>query len=746
MVNWNEESSPDVEELAALLQGGRSPPPNRLSRSQLQALSAFCDALIPSAEAPRDAVGDEALARFYGTSASMAGVAEQVAGLVCKERLHPALPLLRLALWLLSTRYGTLLLCGTGGLTANLPFFHKFSDLDELRREKIPFKLSRSCFGLKRLLFRALQLATVRLYFQAVDEKNRNPSWAAIGYCGSDPDRPPAESQQSDDPLLRAVMDMSSIPRNPPLLRPFTPDPSSPLALYCDVVVVGSGSGGSVVAGVLATAGYRVVVLEKGRYFPAASLSLLEGPSNEQMYEKGGMLSSDDLSLLFLAGSTVGGGSAINWSASFRTPDSVLEEWHRAHGLSLFGDPAYQRALDAVCERMKVHPSTTAGTPAEGMNSAVLRRGCSALGYDVKAIPVNAPDGHDCGWCHLGCKDRKKQSTPETWLADMAASGNGVVLAGCDAVRVTTARNGAAGRKKTATGVIARFSDGEITVRAKVTVVACGALNTPGLLRRSGLRNPNIGRHLHLHPAVIAWGYFPEETDWLDRDKKSFTGELLTAMAPVPGDGADGASAALIQTPAMHPGAFSAVTPWTSAADFRRRMARFSRTATLFALTRDRGSGSAARYPDSVSYALDEGDERALQRGTERMLRVLAAAGAEEVGTNHRDGGAFRAKGASREEWEAFVRRESGRGLRKGETPICSAHQMGSCRMGTSAKTSVVNPQAETWEVERLFLADTSVFPTALGVNPMVTVQAIAYCTAQNILQVLQPTLAPFPT
>ncbi|CAA6673246.1 unnamed protein product [Spirodela intermedia] len=705
----------EVVRLAALLQGGRPPRPCPLTPRQLESLAAFCDTLIPSVEVPGGVASDEDLARFYGTSASMATVPGHIAGLITKKHLHPELPLLPIMLWLLSTWCGTFAICGGASLSTSFPYFRKFSEVEEPRREEILMKLSRSCFGIKRLLFRSLKILTVRLYFQRADEMNGNPSWKAIGYCGRDPELPTLDDQrrrtapvdeaserlfpnpQLMGPLYQALVDMSG-PEQPqlqstPRARLSRRRQWLPLTLQCDAVVVGSGSGGSVVAGVLANAGYRVIVLDKGRYFPTATLSLLEGPSHEQMYEKGGMVSSDDLGILVLAGATVGGGSAVNWSASIRTPDTCsTTSLPRSTGGCV--RPPWGQSLDISWH------------PAERLSSAVLRRGCSTLGYPVVNIPVNAPPGHDCGWCHLGCKDGKKKSTLETWLADMTASGNGVILAGCRAVKVTTSRQ-KGGRRPY----------GEVVVKSKVTVVACGALNTPGFLRRSGLKNPNIGRHLHLHPTVMAWGYFPDEITsdgWLGPEKKSYIGELLTTMSHHPDPGAA-------------PGAFAAVTPWTSSADFRRRMIRFPRTATLFALARDRGSGCSRKYPASLSYKLDAADEKTLQQGMERMLRILAAAGAEEVGTHHRDG-----------RCSSYVRRASGRGLRDSATPISTAHQMGSCRMGMDPRTSAVNENGETWEVGRLFVADTSVFPTALGINPMVTVQAIAYCTAQNILEVLQ--------
>ncbi|KAL3619115.1 Long-chain-alcohol oxidase fao4a [Castilleja foliolosa] len=165
-------------------------------------------------------------------------------------------------------------------------------------------------------------------------------------------------------------------------------------------------------------------------------------------------------------------------------------------------------------------------------------------------------------------------------------------------------------------------------------------------------------------------------------------------------------------------------------------MVKFSRTAHVFALARDKGSGEVVSETN-LRYSLGDGDRENLRRGVERVLRILAGAGAEEIGTHHREGRVLNVKRASEEEFERFVREESSRPLRNLSSPICSAHQMGSCRMGVGPEGSAVDPRGETWEVEGLFVADSSVFPTALGVNPMVTVMAIAYCTAQSIVEVL---------
>lgn len=615
-----------------------------------------------------------------------------------------------------------------------------------------------------------------------VDEKNENLTWKAIGYCGPDPEfkalkqasRTPQtkgygsfryqQEQEEEDvtealvgPLYRGLIDikrprevvaealkLSGFPISIQTGKHRRPTSSSlPLIIKCDAVVVGSGSGGGVAAGVLATAGYKVLVLEKGNYCARSNLSLLEGPTMDEMYLQGGMLATDDSGVIILAGSTVGGGSTINWSASIRTPQHVRKEWCDQLELELFESQLYREALDVVCEKMGVHSQVY----EEGLNNAVLRRGCQELGYPVTNIPRNSGLEHYCGWCCFGCKDGRKKGTAETWLVEMVNSGNGAILPGCEAIKVLHKRKKGRRHRSTATGVAFEFKYRGVKevflVESKVTIVACGALSTPRLLKRSGLKNPNIGRNLHLHPVTMAWGYFPESTTsslspgWLGSEKRSYHGEIMTAMSTVVADFEGSGYGAVIQTPALHPGMFSVVMPWISGTDMKDRMSRYSRTAHIFALARDKGSGTISS-PSRISYEMDKSDEKNLKRGVDKLLRILAAAGAEEIGTHNCRGRSINVKQVSSHSFEKFVKEESSRTLSDLSTPLCSAHQMGSCRMGVDPRNSVVNQMGETWEVEGLYVADSSVFPTALGVNPMVTVQAIAYCTAKSVLEVLR--------
>ncbi|XP_027359827.1 long-chain-alcohol oxidase FAO4A-like [Abrus precatorius] len=746
---------------------------NTLSPRQMKSLSALCDTILPSLDHFVH-TSDESVANFYRISASLAGTPQRLGGVICEQLKHPMTELLKLVLWLLSTWFGTIIFCGMACLSTQFPFIHSYPELSFQKRQQIMQSWSLSYLRHFKMLFRTIKLLTLLIFFTQIDESEENVSWKAIGYCGPDPEfkaqlknhflhgtsKGGQEDKEEDDteevigPLYEGLVHLNyprditadalrrfgfpvSVIRRKPKVAANLSSPS--LVIQCDAVVVGSGSGGGLVAGVLAKAGYKVLVLEKGGYSARNNLSLLEGPTMDQMYLSGGLVATDDMGVFILSGSTVGGGSAINWSACIKTPQHVCKEWSNKQGLELFESELYREAMDAVCDKMGVQSEIE----DEGFNNAILRKGCQEMGYPVSNIPRNSPPDHYCGWCCMGCKDGRKKGTSETWLVDLVKSGNGAILPGCEAIKVLHMKKEGRDRK-IARGVAFEFeykgTKDICVVESKVTIVACGALRTPVLLKRSGLKNKNIGKHLHLHPVTMAWGYFPDAPAsevWPQAHKKSYEGGLMTAMSPVVAEFEQSGYGAVIQTPALHPGMFSVVTPWTSGTDIRDRMRKFSRTAHIFALARDQGSG-AVNSPHRISYQMEDVDEENLKKGIDKVLRILAAAGAEEIGTHHNKGRTLNVKQVSYHEFEKFVKEESSRPLTDLSTPLCSAHQMGSCRMGSNPKQSVVSQTGETWEMEGLYVADSSVFPTALGVNPMVTVQAIAYCTAQSVLEALR--------
>ncbi|XP_010264984.1 PREDICTED: long-chain-alcohol oxidase FAO2-like [Nelumbo nucifera] len=735
-----------------LLRGGRKKGnySHGFSYYQMEALSAICEAFIPSIPFdPLRATGGEgspnkSVQSFYLVSGSQKPIPDEVAELLVSRSLWHAVFMVKFLLWMLSTRLGTSLLCGVLTFGCGWPFLYKFSELPLEKREQILQKWSGARYHRHlRMFFMLLKVFCMLTFFSMTNENSENPAWDAIGYH-VDTERRSYKTERKrplEKGIIETVSESDSTLVQSLTIKGFkvTRGPRWNLhKIECDVIIVGSGCGGGVAAAVLASSGQKVIVLEKGNYFVPEDYSSLEGPSFSQLYESGGILPSLDGKIMMMAGSTVGGGSAVNWSACIKTPSSVLREWHMDHKIPLFGSSDYLSAMDTVCERNGVTDTCL----EEGFQNQVLRRGCENLGLKIDPVPRNSSENHYCGSCGFGCRRGDKQGTDSTWLVD-AVNHGAVILTGCKAKRFILKRNkfGSAKTMK-CVGVIARtFSRNirnKLQIEAKVTISACGSLLTPPLMISSGLRNPNIGKNLHLHPVMMAWGYFPDSMK--EFKGKTYEGGIITSLHKVVTEKSDDVCT-IIETPALGPGSFAALFPWVSGLDMKECMVKYARTAHLFALVRDQGSGEV-KIQGRITYRLSELDKENLKAGLRRALRILIAAGAVEVGTHRSDGQRIKCRGIKEEDLEEFLDTVSAvEGPMSREehwTIYASAHQMGSCRMSAKEKDGAVDENGESWEAEGLYVCDGSVFPNALGVNPMITIQSIAYCLSKKIAESLE--------
>src|SRR3954454_3449489 len=328
----------------------------------------------------------------------------------------------------------------------------------------------------------ALTAMTLFLYYGAPDpQTGQNPNWKTLGYPG--PAIPPVQAEKA--------------------ITPVTPDGDA-VELEADVVVVGSGAGGGVIAGTLAQQGLKVVVLEAAGYFNESDFKQLELVAYQEMYWRGGPTPTVDGNFSLQAGTTLGGGTTINWTNCLRTYPWVREQWARDFGLEGVDSPAYDGHLDAVLTRIG---ATDEASDLNGPQQK-MKEGCDKLGWDfrlvVRNVDVSKYSPEAAGYLGFGDPSGAKNSTAETFLSD-AFENDADILVRTRAEKVLV-ENGRA------MGVEARYADPEsgrsarVVVRAPHVVVACGALETPALLLRSQIGGPAVGDYLRLHPAVAVFG------------------------------------------------------------------------------------------------------------------------------------------------------------------------------------------------------------------------------------------------
>ncbi|CAI9762735.1 unnamed protein product [Fraxinus pennsylvanica] len=734
-----------------LLRGGRRETKysHEFSASDMETLASICEVILPSLPLNTAEISStneqskRAVQSFYSASGSQYPIPDEVAELITKRGFLEAKLLVRGLLKILSTRLGTLLICGTLCFDNKWPYMNKFSCISLQKRETvIQYWFKNWLLTPIRIAFVFIKILCLFVFFTRVGEDSKNPAWEAMDYEVDSAEN--LSNLPEDRPLEKGIVEtmneteskfVSSLVQKG---LSVTGDPLQNMyKIKCDVVIVGSGCGGGVAAAVLASSGLKVVVLEKGNYFTKTDYSALEGPSMNQLYESGGLLATLDGKMMVLAGSTVGGGSAVNWSACIKTPNSVLQEWAKDHKIPMFASSQYSSAMDIAYERLGV----TKNCVQEGFQNQILRRGCEKLGLEVESVPRNSSERHYCGSCCYGCVQGDKKGTDTTWLVDAVNCG-AVIITGCKAERFVLEKNEyGSTRQKKCLGVNAKSMNTDFTnriqIEAKVTISACGSLLTPPLMISSGLTNKNIGQNLHLHPVLMAWGYFPESNS--DLKGKIYEGGIITSLHKVRLDGSN--ARAIIESPILGPGSFAALCPWKSGMDLKNRMVRYSRTAHLFSMIRDRGSGEVTSE-GRINYSFNKLDKENMKVGLREALRILIAAGAAEVGTHRSDGQKLICKGKSNKELDEFLDTitvpEGPKSLVENWTTYCSAHQIGSCRMGINEEEGAVDENGESWEAEGIFVCDASVLPSAIGINPMITIQATSYCLSKKIAERLK--------
>eukprot|EP00003_Mantamonas_plastica_P004183 TRINITY_DN13309_c0_g2_i1.p1 TRINITY_DN13309_c0_g2~~TRINITY_DN13309_c0_g2_i1.p1 ORF type:complete len:507 (+),score=185.11 TRINITY_DN13309_c0_g2_i1:80-1522(+) len=474
------------------------------------------------------------------------------------------------------------------------------------------------------------------------------------------------------------------------------------------------------------------------------------------MYEGKGMVPTEDVGVATLSGSTLGGGTTVNWSASFRPPDWLIKEWVEEHGLEQLGSDEFQASVDAIWERSNV--SLENGKDHNAMD-ALLAKGCEGLGYHYTTIARNTRkcDAKICSMCTFGCKKGAKQSTMKTFLQDAHDAGAEIVV-GAQATKVLMEGNKAIGVQadiftmnpdgsSIAYDYAATFEErkttfetlskpiAKLTVKAKRVVVCAGAYHSPGILKRSGINNPNVGKHLHLHPTTGVLGFFD------DQQVSPWNGVPMTVVSNEFADLDGKHHGVKFETPVVHPGLLSAAIPWLSDG-LKELVLKAPTVSVIIPLVRDRDTGTVEIDDDMkphINYKMSEFDAKHFITGLKEGLKMLVMAGANQVRLGsrlppfHVPDGVDAHDVLQSEEFKHYLELVEKDGVESNRMIVFSAHQMSTCRMGNDKSSSVTNWQGKVWDTENLFVADGSVFPSASGVNPMMTIMSLGHHIAQQI-------------
>lgn len=652
---------------------------------QRQTLRAVCETLIPALDHAPDPSG------LFARSAADLDVASAIETAII-EAVDP-FNQLQIKLFLDGLNSGAL-----NGLLDRVG--KPFVAMTLTERETVLRGWSESALPLRRKAFQAVKRLAFFMFYALVDEAGQNPNWPAIGYSG-----PPPRAQGAAKPITPLV---------------FTGETT----LYTDVVIVGSGAGGGVVAGELSAAGLDVIVTEKGGYRAESDFDGLELSSNQHLFENKGLCATSDLGVLILAGSTLGGGTVMNWSVSLRTPDGVLGEWQDKHGLTGYAGADFQQSFESVMQRLHVNSDESAANA----QNAILERGGRALGYAVETIPRNVKGCEACGFCNFGCSFGAKQSTLKTYLQDAFNRGARI------AVKLDIARVLIEGGRAVGVVGMAAGADGQavsVTIRAKRVVLAAGALNTPTILLRSGLSNPNIGRNLHLHPATVTYGMYPQTVC-------GWQGAPMTRIISQFGNLNETGYGFILETAPVHPGIGALSLPWHDGLQHKLTMSRLDHLSNILAIVRDEDGGRVTldrKGRPVYHYELSKRDAAKIALAVEESLKIHQAAGALEVSSPHSPpitlslNGASGSAGSLAPIYEQIARR----GYHRNGFALFSAHQMSSARMGGNPAIGAFDPTGESFEVKGLYVADGSALPTAVGRNPMITIMAVAHWIAQGM-------------
>jgi choline dehydrogenase-like flavoprotein len=408
------------------------------------------------------------------------------------------------------------------------------------------------------------------------------------------------------------------------------------------------------------------------------------------------------------SGRGVGGSTLINSAICFRTPPEVLVDWRDSFGCEAFTDERMEHQFERLWPMLGVIENPPG---VQGENNKVFREGAEKLGLPGAWLPRNAPGCSGCGVCQLGCPTGGKASVDRTLFGAAYVTGNVAVHECCRAEAVETKGDGVVALTGSQLDPETDEPVGTFRVTADRFVVACGALGSPRFLLKNGLAEAHCGQHLHLHPAAGVVARFTRPIEpwrgvtqgyWVDRQEEGY----------------------ILQTYLLTPDQYYLSLQHRIGSPLNSLIADLRYLGSAGPLVHDEDSKGSVGLR-GLTYVLGQGDRRKLILGLRETARVFLAAGATDVFPNVAEGQPIR------NDADIAVRLPFSRPAR--DLYVYASHPMGTCRMHADPSEGVVDPMGRVHGWANLHVADASIFPTSLGLNPQITVMSVAMTLGEAI-------------
>jgi len=503
---------------------------------------------------------------------------------------------------------------------------------------------------------------------------------------------------------------------------------SRPLALKTHTLVVGSGSGGGVAAYHVAAAGFDTLVVEEGGYYVARDFNQREEDMWPMLYRNGNQQTTSDGLISVMQGSCFGGGTVINTSDCVPIPGEVLAHWQGAFGLREVTESSLTDSYRRVREHLNVKPNNKS---LVNRNNRLLMDAAGKLGWKSEVMESNRKGCVGSSYCMTGCAYDGRLGTNLTYLPWAVEKGAEVYCdVRCDRLERLGSRKYRVHCTVVERGV--RRARVPLTIECERVVLSASSIHTPAILQRSGFDAglPQLGRNLTLQPQLGVLGVFdggPEVISWRGAPQSVAVHEFdhNTAEHGLGGFRFEGIGGFIGPIAIGIPG-------------FGLQHKRYSSLLRHVSITAlnvpDRPSGQVTyqwaedgRVIPTIEYRATAEWKDRLRSGMKRLGRLLFEAGAREVIFSHQVFGPLTSPDRL-DRLDQFA-------IEPGYTILYSAHNQGTCRMGLSADTGVVDQNLKVHGLDNLYVMDSSVMPTSAATHTMMPIMVMADRAVHRMLE-----------